>query len=264
MRAIPADEQVAKSSTLGSCRTRRFVMKAKNEGSGMDRNLHNRADTQNDSPNRFPSGIHWATLLFGFVLVLSACAVQDSTAEPSTTPADVTTLAAGSTPTDGSNVTRAPATTTTRPSAPGVIRHATGFSLSYPEGWHETGIVISTEFAGKAECVAALIVDQAPPSDPAQAGFVLQSGVQVCMKPVDGDSLDTYMESVYGSLASEFVRSDSSGIVEYRRNGNLESHAFAQTDSYRYQVTTFVAADPELEDERLAQVQHILESLTFW
>jgi hypothetical protein len=136
--------------------------------------------------------------------------------------------------------------------------------MSYPEGWHETGIVISTEFAGEAECVAALIVDQAPPSDPAQAGFVLQSGVQVCMKPVDGDSLDTYMESVYGSLASEFVRSDSSGIVEYRRNGSLESHAFAQTDSYRYQVTTFVTADPELEDERLAQVQHILESLTFW
>ena len=231
----------------------------------MDRNLHNRAATQNASPNRFPCGIHWGIALFGFVLILSACAVQDSTAEPSTTPAGVMTPADTTTPADGSNATRAPGTTTTTPpSAPGVIRHATGFDMSYPEGWHETGIVISTEFAAEADCVAALIVDQAPPSDPAQAGFVLQSGVQVCVKPVDGDSLDTYMESAYGSLASEFVRSDSSGVVEYRRNGSLESHAFAQTDSYRYQVTTFVTANPGLEEERLSQVQQILASLTFW
>ena len=48
------------------------------------------------------------------------------------------------------------------------------------------------------------------------------------------------------------------------RSGFIDNHAFAQTDSYRYQVTTFVTAAPELEDERLAQVQHILESLTFW
>jgi len=231
----------------------------------MDRNLHNRAATQNASPNRFPNGIRWGVVLFSFVLVLSACAVQDSTAEPSTTPADVTTPTDITTPADGSNATRAPGTTTetATPSTSGTIRHVTGFSLGYPDGWHETGIVISTEFAIEAQCVAALIVDQAPPSDPAQAGFVLQSGVQVCARPLDGESLDTYMESVYGPLASEFVRSDSSGVVEYRRNGSLESHAFVQTDSYRYQVTTFVAASPDLVEERLTQVQQILASLTF-
>jgi hypothetical protein len=154
-------------------------------------------------------------------------------------------------------------TTTTQPSASGTILHVPGFRLSYPEGWHETGIVISTEFATGAECVAALIVDQAPPSDPAQAGFVLQSGVQVCAKPVDGTSLDTYMESVYGTGVSEFVRGQSDEVVEYRRNSGLESHIFAQTDSYRFQVTAFVTADPDLEQERLAQVQEILDSLTF-
>ncbi len=240
-------------------------MRAKNEGSGMDRNLHYRAATQNASPNRFPNGIHWGVVLFGFVLVLSACAVQDSTAEPSTTPAGVTTPADTTTPADGSNATRAPGTTTTTPpSAPGVIRHATGFDMSFPEDWHETGIVISTEFAAGAECVAALIVDQAPPTDPAQAGFVLQSGVQVCAKPLDSESLDTYMESVYGSMISGFTRSESDGVVEYHRNGGLESHTFVQTDSYRYQVTTFVTADQDLEEKRLAQVQEILANLTFW
>jgi hypothetical protein len=202
--------------------------------------------------------LRWGTLLFGFVLVLSACAVQDSPADPDTTTADGSTLA------DGPIATTALGTTVTPPGIPGVIRHATGFSLSYPERWHETGIVISTEFAIEAQCVAALIVDQAPPSDPAQAGFVLQSGVQVCAKPVDGDSLDTYMESVYGAAIADFTRGESDGVVEYHRNGGLESHAFVQTDSYRYQVTTFVTADPDLEDERLAQVQQILASLTFW
>jgi hypothetical protein len=51
--------------------------------------------------------------------------------------------------------------------------------------------------------------------------------------------------------------------VEYRSGDGLESHTFVQTDSYRYQVTTFVTADPDLEEERLAQVQQILASLTF-
>jgi hypothetical protein len=214
------------------------------------------------SSKRFPSRSRRISVLLGFVLVLSACTVRESTAGSGATSADSTT------PTQSASTVRSTEATTqstgtTPPTASGTIGDVAGFNLDYPEGWHETGLVISTEFAAGAECVAALIVDQAPPTDPAQAGFVLQSGVQVCARPVDGDSLDTYMESVYGTAISEFTRSESDGVVEYRSDDGLESHTFAQTGSNRYQVTTFVTADPDLVEERLAQVQQILASLTF-
>ncbi len=225
------------------------------------RHLHHRGGAQDASPERVTNRSWRIAVLLGLALILSACALRETTAESSTAPADDTNTTRPATTMTSTTMTSR--TTTTQPSASGTIRHASGFRLSYPDGWHETGIVISTEFATGAECVAALIVDQAPPSDPAQAGFVLQSGVQVCAKPVDGTSLDTYMESVYGTGVSEFVRGQSDGVVEYRRSSGLESHIFAQTDSYRFQVTAFVTADPDLEQERIAQVQEILDSLTF-
>jgi hypothetical protein len=229
----------------------------------MFRHVHHRGETQDASSKRFANRGQWVVVLFALGMALSACAARESTPESGTTSANITTPTE-SVSTTRSTVTATTATNTTSPSTSGTIRDVTGLSLSYPAGWHETGIVISTEFAAEADCVAALIVDQAPPTDPAQAGFVLQSGVQVCAKPLDGESLDTYMESVYGSAISGFTRSESDGVVEYRRNGGLESHALVQTDSYRYQVTTFVTADPDLEEERLAQVRQILASLTFW
>jgi hypothetical protein len=228
----------------------------------MHRHLHHREATQDVSSKKFPSRSQRISVLLGVVLVLSACTVRESTAESGTTSANSTTPTQSATTAQTTEATTQSTGTTTQ-SASGTIRHVTGFSLAYPKGWHETGIVISTEFATEADCVSALIVDQAPPTDPAQAGFVLQSGVQVCAQPVDGDSLDTYMESVYGTAISEFTRGECGEVVEYRSGDGLESHTFAQTDSYRYQVTTFVTADPDLEEERLAQVQQILASLTF-
>jgi hypothetical protein len=228
---------------------------------GTHRHLHHRGGAQNASPERVANRSWRIAALLGLALILSACALRETTTESSTTPTDDTNTTRPSTTMASTTMTSR--TTITQPSASGTIRHASGFRLSYPEGWHETGIVISTEFATGAECVAVLIVDQAPPSDPAQAGFVLQSGVQVCAKPVDSTSLDAYMESVYGTGVSEFVRGQRDGVVEYRRSSGLESHIFAQTNSYRFQVTGFVTADPDLEQERLAQVQEILDSLTF-
>ena len=229
----------------------------------MFRHLHHRGEAQDASSKRFAYRGQWVVVLFALGMALSACAARESAPESGSTSADITTPTE-SVSTPQSAVTATPVTEATSPSTSGTIQHVTGFTLSYPQGWHETGIVISTEFAAEAECVAALIVDQAPPTDPAQAGFVLQSGVQVCAKLLDGESLDTYMKSVYGTAISEFARSESDGIVEYRRDGGLESHAFVQTDSFRYQVTTFVTADPDLEKERLAQVRQILANLTFW
>jgi len=254
---------------------------------------------QEISGKRSASRRRWVAVTFVLVLILSACDAGESATTTSSDPTLLATGAPPPTPIAGSTTTNAVATTSaatevttsvgetntlsststtgtvpttsttsvgstsssTPAPGPGTILHHTGFRLNYPAGWHEAGIVISTQFAAEAECAAALIIDQAPPSDPAQAGFVLQSGVQVCARLADGISLDSYMASVYGTGVPGFERIQFAGRVAYRRDDGLQSLIFTQTDSYRFQVATFVAADPELEKERQAQVNEILAGL---
>lgn len=208
---------------------------------------------------------------FSIVLFLSGC----WGATPGSPDADAVTITTAATtetppsPTDtGTTGPTAPAPVTgSSPlpvAGPGTIHHPAGLDLSYPDGWQETGTaVIATQFATNARCAAALIVDQAPPTDPAQAGFVLQSAVQVCATPTDGVLLDTYMESVYGTGVPGFAPDEVDGRIGFRHDDGLQSLIFIQTDSFRIQVATFVAADPDVEAARLAQVQQILESLRF-
>jgi hypothetical protein len=223
-----------------------------------------------------------------FVLVLVACVNAESatsssasgaagvTALPTTTPslpptagstaatteAPVTTTA-GDTGMTGTTGALGKTTSTTSLPGPGVIQDPTGFSMSYPEGWHEAEETLATQYSDGAQCVSALIVDDDPSSDTAQAGFLLQSLVQICAKPLGGQSLDEFMDSVYGADKGGFVNSELGGLPAYRFDEELQVLMFVQSDSYRFQVVGSVAAEPDLEAQRLEEVRQILDSVDF-
>jgi hypothetical protein len=134
-----------------------------------------------------------------------------------------------------------------------------GFSLSYPPRWKIAGKVVATQFAAAARCQSVRVVDRAGPSE------VRQSIVQVCWKPITGDtSLDAYMRKTYGRrLPSFFVKTRLGGVPAYRsRTGTKNRTFFLQTNDYRMQVVAAVAAGPLRRAARVAQVNRILASLT--
>ena len=138
-------------------------------------------------------------------------------------------------------------------------------SFALPPGWERTGQVVATEFATGADCVAATIVDFEPPTDPAaegEAGFRLQSTVQICYRPRDSRTLEQFMDDTYGD-DSAFKPVRVGGLDGYRSATGLDSLAFVQTDTRRFQIVTSVAADPELEQERLAQIADVVNSVAF-
>src|SRR5512132_1940821 len=132
-----------------------------------------------------------------------------------------------------------------------------GYSMSYPPRWKIAGKVVATQFAAAARCQSVRFVDRAGPSE------VRQSIVQVCWKPVTGDtSLDAYMRKTYGRrLPSFFVKTRLGGVPAYRsRTGTKNRTFFLQTNDYRMQVVAAVAAGPLRRAARVAQVNRILRS----
>ena len=174
----------------------------------------------------------------------------------------VTSTPVGPDPSDSSGTTApAPSSTTTGFRTSDTVRHPAGIEFALPEGWEESPSVIATQFATDAVCAVSVIVDRAPP-DPDGDGSVLQSAVQVCARPVDDRSLDAFMESVYGTGIPEFVRTEVGGMDAYRRDDGVQSLIFLQTSTHRVQIATSAVADPDLETERLAQIQQVIESIT--
>jgi hypothetical protein len=134
-----------------------------------------------------------------------------------------------------------------------------GYLLSYPPNWKIAGKVVATQFAAAARCQSVRVVDRAGPSE------VRQSIVQVCWKPITGDtSLDAYMRTTYGRrLASFFLKTRLGGAPAYRsRTGTKNRTFFLQTKDYRMQVVAAVAAGPLRRAARVAQVNRILASFT--
>jgi hypothetical protein len=85
----------------------------------------------------------------------------------------------------------------------------------------------------------------------------------VCAVPVDDETLDEFMAAVYPETISSFEVTEIGGRQAYRIVDGLGELAFAQNDSYRFQLVTTVVADPELEAIRIEQVDGILETLSF-
>ena len=129
--------------------------------------------------------------------------------------------------------------------------------LIHDEAWQEVAAAVAELHPADV----ADIIDQAPPTDPAQAGFVLQSGVQVCAQDVDERSVERYLESVYGVGTPGFEQVELAERIAYRNSDGSGSIIFVQTETHRLQIVTFVAADQNLEAERRAQVEAILEGL---
>jgi len=225
---------------------------------------------------------------FWAVVVLAVSCDDSPAAEPSqptSTAAETaaeTTALPTSPPSTRARSTAAPSTSTTRPTASSTERaitattadmgstgarivQADGVSFELAPGWERTGQVVATEFAAGADCVAATIVDFEPPTDPAaggEAGFRLQSTVQVCSRPLDGRTLEEFLDDNYADR-SLFEPVRVGGLDGYGSTTGLDSLAFVQSDTRRFQIVTSVAADPELEQERLAQVVHVVNSVAF-
>lgn len=170
--------------------------------------------------------------------------------QPSTTPGpqSTTTPPASSTPT-----TRSTTGTTAAASR--------DFTVEYPSGWGPAGQLQATAFANGATCGSAVIVDRAPPNDSGPGARVEQSYVQVCWRPVDGQTLAAFMAATYGSVGG-FQTTTLAGRPAYVSRAGTSSTYFVDTPARRYQVVTSVTAAAALEATRLGEVDRILKSLT--
>jgi len=140
---------------------------------------------------------------------------------------------------------------------------AAGYRLIFPDDWQLRGKVVATEFAATAECQAVEIVDFQPPED--SSALILLSLVQICARPLgDTLALDQFMLQTYGTLPGEqFEPVEFSGQPAYRsRKEGPDTTIFVQTENYRIQIVSAVAAEPEVLPIRAAQVQAILETFT--
>jgi hypothetical protein len=141
---------------------------------------------------------------------------------------------------------------------------ALGFSLIFPDDWQLHGQVIATEFADGAACQSAEIIDFQPPEG--STALILRSLVQICARPLeDALTLNQFMRETYSGLVEEqFEPVSLSGHPAYRsRTEGPDATVFVQTDDYRIQIVSAVAAEPEASLMRTAQVHAILESLGF-
>ncbi len=73
------------------------------------------------------------------------------------------------------------------------------------------------------------------------------------------------MRQTYGdTLAGLFQLTELSGLVAFRAtNENQDTTIFLQTNNHRIQIVSAVVANPDKRSERLAQVEAILESVSF-
>jgi hypothetical protein len=135
------------------------------------------------------------------------------------------------------------------------------FTVTYPDGWGPAGRLLGTAFANGATCGSAVIVDRAQPEGSGQGTQVEQSLVQVCWQPRGSSSLADFMAATYGS-AGGFEATTLAGKPAFVSLAGTSSTYFVDTSARRYQIATAVAASPELEATRLAEVERILSSLT--
>jgi hypothetical protein len=135
------------------------------------------------------------------------------------------------------------------------------FTVEYPPGWGPGGQLQATAFANGATCGSAVIVDRAPPSDSGPGARVEQSYVQVCWRPIDGQTLTAFMAATYGSVGG-FQTTTLAGRPAYVSRAGNSSTFFVDTSARRYQVVTAVIASAALEATRLSEVDRILKSLT--
>lgn len=186
---------------------------------------------------------------------------QDTEARPGTEPTQTTN------PTSSTELVRDTIDDTT-PGAnvegDGRFEHPEGLALIYPAGWSETGPLIATQFAVDAACGSVHIVDFEPPTDPnaAEAGFRLESVVQVCGQPTDGRTLEEFLLATYGGTA-DFELVSLGGVPAYRTGDDAETTIFLEQSYTRYQVLTSVVADPKVERQRRDEVEQILRSVVF-
>jgi len=138
-----------------------------------------------------------------------------------------------------------------------------GFRLTFPDDWQLRGQLVATEFAVGAECQSAEIIDFQPPEG--STAMILHSLVQICARPrEDALTLEQFMRQTYSSLPGETLEPvEFSGQPAYRtRKEGPDATMFVQTEDYRIQIVSAVAAEPEALPIRTAQVQAILETFT--
>lgn len=182
------------------------------------------------------------------------------TTDPTTTSSSAVSSSTSTASSNSTTITDS-STVTSRVSSPRRVDDSAGFSFEYPDGWELSGTLIGTEFAADADCLAVVIVDEQPPPDSGQAGYVFQSIVQFCSRPSDGQPLREYMESVYGDGVSGFELTEIGGADAYRSDQGLDSLIFTQSETHLIQITTSVVTTPDLEELRVWEIGQILDSV---
>lgn len=185
-----------------------------------------------------------------------------STSVPTTTPAPQSSTTSGpQASTTAPTSATASTTPTTRGTTATTAAASRDFTVEYPPGWGPAGQMQATAFANGATCGSAAIVDRAPPEGSGPGARVEQSYVQVCWRPVDGQTLAAFMAATYGSVGG-FQTTTLAGRPAYVSRAGTSSTYFVDASSRRYQVVASVTASPELEATRLGEVDRILKSLT--
>lgn len=184
-----------------------------------------------------------------------------STSVSTTGPAQSSTTSGPQASTPGPTSATVATTPTTRGTTGTTAAASRDFTVEYPPGWAPGGQLQATGFANGATCGSAVIVDRAPPNDSGPGARVEQSYVQVCWRPLDGQSLAAFMAATYGS-AGGFQTTTLAGRPAYVSRAGTSSTYFVDTSTRRYQVVTAVTASAALEATRLGEVDRILKSLT--
>ncbi len=144
-----------------------------------------------------------------------------------------------------------------------LINARVGYSLRYPSDWRTTGQVQATGFARGAICESVEVIDFEPPAGSGPTAVFLHSFVQICARPLTGgSSLDQFMRRTYGvAFVDRFEKTTLGGMPAYRaRQDSAQTTYFLQTDEYRVQIVSAVAAPPEKRSARESQLERILES----
>lgn len=185
-----------------------------------------------------------------------------STSVPTTMPAPQSSTTSGSQESTTRPTSAPGSTTPTTSGTTGTTAAASrDFTVEYPPGWGPGGQLQATAFATGATCGSAVIIDRAPPQDSGPGARVEQSYVQVCWRPIDGQTLAAFMAATYGSVGG-FQTTTLAGRPAYVSRAGTSSTSFVDTPTRRYQIVTAVTASAALEATRLGEVDRILKSLT--
>jgi hypothetical protein len=157
------------------------------------------------------------------------------------------------------------ATETETASTVGVLEDAeVGYSMSYPRPWKVAGALVATEFAADADCRSVEIVDREPPPEAGPGAQVLHTLVQVCAhRLTDSASLEEFLRRTYDEeILARFRRTTVGSGRGFTTGTAVNSTTFLQTDTHRLQVVTAVVADPAERQQRIAEVEAVLQTLS--